>query len=340
MIRIGLVGYGLAGAVFHAPLIRASPRMELSAVLTTRDAPRRVDSLEELLDACDAVVIASPNPTHFPIARAALAAGKHVVVDKPLTTSLAEADELIGLAASQGLALTVFHNRRWDGDFLTVRKILPGLGEIFLYEANWDRFRPEIRRGWREQPEPGSGLLGDLGPHLIDQALQLFGMPGAVSADIVAQRREARVEDYFDLTLDYGARRVCLRSSSLIAEPRPRFAVHGTDGSFVKHGLDPQEAQLKAGMQPTDARFGVDERHGELARADGRRAAVPTERGNYLAFYEAVAAAILDRAPPPVAPHDARDGLLVIDLARRAAALGRRLPVPAASSPGASGPGD
>jgi scyllo-inositol 2-dehydrogenase (NADP+) len=338
MIRVGLVGYGLAGAVFHAPLIRACTRTELSAVLTSRDTPHRVSSLEELLDACDAVVIASPNTTHFALAEAALSVGKHVVVDKPFTTSLGDADALIGLAASEGLLLTVFHNRRWDGDFLTVRKMLPELGDVPLYEANWDRFRPEIKRGWRERPERGSGLLSDLGPHLIDQALMLFGMPHAVSADILTQRPAALVDDYFDLVLDYGPRRVCLRSSSLIAAPRPRFAVHGTTGSFVKHGLDPQEAQLKTGMQPSDAGFGVDECDGTLTRPDGRQEPVPTEQGNYLAFYDAFAAAILDGAPPPVAPQDARDGLLLIDLARRAAALGRRLPVAAASSTGASAP--
>ena len=333
MIRVGLVGYGLAGAVFHAPLIRACARLQLAAVLTSREAPFRVDSIEELIAACGLVVVASPNNTHFPLAKAALEAGRHVVVDKPFTTSLGEADELIRTARERGLVLSVFHNRRWDADFLTVKTVLPSLGEVLLYEANWDRFRPEIKRGWREEPEPGSGLLSDLGPHLIDQALLLFGMPEAVSADILAQRSKAKVDDYFDVALHYGVRRVCLRSSSLVAEPRPRFAVHGTGGSFVKYGLDPQEAQLKAGMDPRDERFGIDERSGTLTLADGSVNAVTNERGHYLAFYDGVVAAIENGAPPPVAPQDARDGLALIDLARRAAAEGRRLAVPAASSP-------
>jgi scyllo-inositol 2-dehydrogenase (NADP+) len=332
VIRVGLAGYGLAGSVFHAPLIRACERMELSAVLTSRSVPERVSSLDELLERSDLVVVATPNTTHFALAAAALKAGKHVVVDKPFTVTVDEADELIALADERKRVLTVFHNRRWDSDFLTVRKLFPELGEVKLFEAHWDRFRPEIKQGWREEPEPGSGLLSDLGPHLIDQALMLFGMPDSLGADIFAQRGDAKVDDYFNLTLHYGAGRVCLKSSSLIAAPRPRFALYGTAGSFVKYVLDPQEAQLKAGIDPKADGFALDESDGTLTFGDGRTRKVPSERGDYLAFYEAVADAILDGAPPPVAPQDARDGLLLIDLARRAAAQGRTLPVPAASS--------
>jgi scyllo-inositol 2-dehydrogenase (NADP+) len=201
-----------------------------------------------------------------------------------------------------------------------------------LFEAHWDRFRPEIKNGWREVPQPGGGLLSDLGPHMIDQALLLFGMPDAISADVLAQRAGALVDDYFDLTLHYGERRVCLRSSSLVAEPRPRFSIHGSGGSFVKFGLDPQEAQLKTGMTPADSKFGVDLRDGLFTRPDRTAEPVPTKRGNYLAFYEAVADAILEGAQPPVAPDEARAGLLLIDLARRASELGQRLPVPGSSS--------
>lgn len=339
MIRVGLAGYGLAGASFHAPLIRAQERMELTAVLTSRDAPARVDTLEALLERSDLVVIATPNQTHFALATAALDAGKHVVIDKPFALGVEEADRLIDLAGASTQLLTVFHNRRWDSDFLTLRKIIPEVGpalaDVSLFEANWDRFRPQIKRGWRETAEPGGGVLSDLGPHLIDQALLLFGMPDSISADVVAQRADAVADDYFDLRLDYGHRRVCLRSSTLMAEPRPRFAVHGSAGSFVKPGLDPQEAQLKAGMDPRAADFGIDQRDGTITTADGTRRSVPSERGNWRAFYGAVAAAILDGAPVPVDPAEARAGLLLIDLARRAAATGQRLPVPAASSPAA-----
>lgn len=337
-IRVGLVGYGLAGSVFHAPLIRACERMKLDAILTSRAAPARVGSLDELIDKSDLVVVASPNTTHFPIARQALEAGRHVVVDKPFTVTIAEADELIRIAAERERLLSVFHNRRWDGDFLTVQEILPKLGEILLFEAHWDRFRPQIKHGWREQPDVGAGLWNDLGPHMIDQALLLFGMPDSIEADIFAQRPDALVDDYFDVTLHYGRRRVCLRSSSLIAAPRPRFSIHGTGGSFVKCGLDPQEAQLKAGVCPGDPGYGVDVEHGTLVRGDGSRASVPTERGNYLAFYESIASAMFDGAPVPVDPADARTGLALIDLARRAASFGQRLPFPDASSTAASAP--
>lgn len=333
VIRVGLVGYGLAGSAFHAPLIRACEQMELAAVLTSRDVPKRVDSLDELIERSELVVAASPNRTHFPIARHALEAGRHVVVDKPFTVTLEEADKLIRIAGDRQRVLSVFHNRRWDSDFLTVREILPKVGEVMLFEANWDRFRPTIKQGWREVPQPGGGLFNDLGPHLIDQALQLFGVPDAVDADILAQRGGAEVDDYFDVTFHYGPMRVCLRSSTLIAAPRPRFAVHGTRGSFVKHGLDPQEAQLKAGLEPGDPQFGFDAQDGTLVHADGTAEAVPSKRGTYLAYYDGVAAAILDGAPVPVSAEDARTGLALIDLARRASAEGRRLPVPAASSP-------
>jgi scyllo-inositol 2-dehydrogenase (NADP+) len=334
VIRVGLIGYGLAGVVFHEPLIRAAERLALAAVLTSREHPLKVGTLDELLDCSDLVVIASPNQTHFPLAKVALERGKHVVVDKPIATAVADADELIHLARERQRVLTVFHNRRWDGDYLTVRKVLPMLGDISLFEAHWDRFRPAIKPGWREEPAPGSGVLSDLGPHMIDQALQLFELPDAISADIIAQRPDAVVDDYFDLTLHYGvARRVGLKSSSLVRDARPRFALFGSAGSFVKYGLDPQEDQLKGGMRPDDPQFGLTDNRGTLTRADGSQESIPTERGTWRVFYEQVVAAVLDRAPVPVDPADARTGLVLIDLARRAAELGQRLPVPAANSP-------
>lgn len=327
MISVGLAGYGLAGAAFHAPLIRACERMNLTAVLTSRNAPERVGTLDELIALSDLVVVATPNTSHFEIASKALDAGRHVVVEKPFTVTLGEADELIALASARNSLLSVFHNRRWDSDFLTVRKVLPSLGEIALFEAHWDRFRPDIKQGWREVPAPGAGLLNDLGPHMIDQALVLFGKPDALSAELLAQRREAEVDDYFDVTLHYASRRVCLRASTLIAEPRPRFSVHGTHGSFLQHGLDVQEAQLKAGMSPLTEGFGVDPREGVVTQPDGSARQVPGEQGNYLAFYEAMADAILDGAPAPVDPMDARTGLMLIELARRSSDLGQVLPV-------------
>ena len=337
-IDVGLIGYGLAGAAFHAPLIRACERMELASVLTSRDIPNRTGSLDELIERSDLVVVATPNTSHFSIAKQALESGCHVVVDKPFTVTIEEANELIDLAAAQKRVLSVFQNRRWDSDFLTVRDLLPQLGDVLLFEAHWDRFRPEIKQGWREQPGPGAGLWNDLGPHLVDQALQLFGSPDAIEADILSQREGALVDDYFDVVLHCGRARVCLRSSSVVAAPRPRFSIHGTGGSYVKQGFDPQEAQLKSGMDPHDIQFGVDKIDGVLTKPGGPHEPVPTCRGNYLAYYDAVAAAIRDGAPVPVRPEDARTGLELINLARRASELGQRLPVPAASWMGASLP--
>lgn len=316
MIRVGLIGRGLGGRVFHAPLIRAVPTMELVEIAGADGAAALATS-----EAVDLVVISSPNRSHFPLAKAALEAGKHVVVDKPFTVSVAEADALIALAAERERVLTVFHNRRWDGDFLTVLKMMPRLGEVSLFEAHWDRFRPALREGWKEDPAEGAGLLIDLGPHMIDQALQLLGRPQGVSADVLAQRPGSRIEDYFALTLHYGAMRAILSSSSLVAAPRARFAVHGSEGSFVMHGLDPQEEALKAGAHPREA--GLAPREGVLTRADGSREAVAAERGDYLAFYEGVAEAVLEGTAAPVDPADVRDGLRIIEAARRSSAEGR-----------------
>jgi scyllo-inositol 2-dehydrogenase (NADP+) len=320
-LKVALIGRGLGGSVFHAPLIRALPALDLVTIAGSADA-----AAAAIAPGIDLVVISAPNRTHFPLAAAALEAGKHVVVDKPFTVTVAEADALIALAREKGRMLTIFHNRRWDGDFLTVKKILPRLGEVRLFEAHWDRFRGEIRPGWKDAADGGAGTLNDLGPHLIDQALQLFGLPDALSADIRAQREGASVDDYFSLTLHYDAQPVVLGASTLVMDPRPRFALHGTGGSFVKYGLDPQEAALKAGADPRAAGEEAAEHHGTLTTEAGAER-VPTERGRYLTFYDGVVAAIRDGAPPPVDPADAREGLRIIELARRASQEGLRLPL-------------
>lgn len=338
-VRTGLVGYGLAGAYIHAPLIRASGRLSLDVVATSRTkevatrekGARAVADVAKMFDdpALDLVVIASPNDTHFPLAKAALDAGKHVVVDKPFVLTVAEADELIDLAARAGRLLTVFHNRRWDGDFIAVERMLAErrLGDIALYEARWDRFRPKPKLGWRETSSPGGGLLYDLGPHLIDQALRLFGRPDAIVADIAMQRTGVLVDDYFELTLHYGAMRAILSASTLVAAKRPRFAVHGSLGSFATTELDPQEAALRAGEQPGTPGFAerMPDLSGVLTDAEGEARRIPISPGSYVDFYDAVAAAVIDGAPPPVDPMDARDGLHILDLARRSAQEGVRI---------------
>jgi len=333
LIRAGLIGHGLGGRAFHEPLIRAAPRLTLAGIATRSSAPDPAGLIAD--PAIELIVISTPNESHFPLARAALEAGKHVVIDKPFTVTLAEADELIALARDRRRVLTIFHNRRWDGDFLTVRKLLASgrLGEVMRYEAHWDRFRPAIKPGWKEEGGPGTGVLGDLGPHLIDQALLLFGAPDRVEGDVERQRTETKVDDYFAITLHYGRRRALLTSSLLAAAPRPRFGLYGTEGSFVKYGFDPQEPQAVAGMDPNDPAFGVEDPrwHGILTLANGKEERVATERGRYLAFYEGVAAAILDGAPVPVDPEDARAGLAIIAAVRGAADASPR----AGAAPGA-----
>lgn len=337
-INVALFGYGLAGAYFHAPLIAVELRMRIRRIVTSRadEVARTFPAAfvstdhESAIEAddIDLVVIATPNKTHAPLAREALLAGKHVVIDKPFVPEPVEGTDLIELAQERGRMLTVFHNRRWDGDFLTVSKLLHEgrVGEITHAEFRWDRFRLEIRESWKEIPDEGTGLLADLGPHLIDQALQLFGPPDMITGDIAHQRGGTLVDDYFELTLHYGARRVILSASTLIAEPRPRFALHGHAGSFVKNGIDPQEAFLRAGGSPLDSDYGVEPSadHGVLTDAMGRHA-VPTERGDWPAFYALVADAILDGASPPVDPADAVTGLALMECARRSAREGRSL---------------
>ncbi|WP_230772569.1 oxidoreductase [Sphingomonas sp. Leaf4] len=327
MVRVGLIGFGLAGASFHAPLIAGVEGMELAAIATSRPTDRFPSAVrhadhQALIDddSLDLIVVATPNDAHAPLAQAALAAGRHVVVDKPLAVDAGDAVELVQLARGAGRLLSVFHNRRWDSDFLTVEALLRDgvLGEVMLAEFHWDRFRPAIKPGWREGEGPGGGLLNDLGPHMIDQAIRLFGMPDAVAGDVAVQREAAATDDYFALTLCYGRRRVTIGSASLVAAPRPRFALHGTKGSFVKHGIDPQEAVLRAGGSPADPGYGIeDERDwGVLSDGAGATRRVRSVTGDWRGYYAAMRDAVLGHGPVPVDPVDAVRGLRIIAAAR------------------------
>ncbi|MEY4663027.1 MAG: hypothetical protein RLZZ239_1500, partial [Pseudomonadota bacterium] len=258
-LRVGLLGFGFASATFHAPLIAAVPGLQLTAISSSR--PHDVhtawpqvsvcDSAEQLIarDDIDLVVVATPNNTHAPLAKLALLAGKHVVVDKPFTLNVREAQELIALAGQQDRLLSVFQNRRWDSDFMSVRAVLKRgtLGRVVHFESHFDRFRPVVPQRWRDSGEPGSGLWFDLGPHLLDQALQLFGPPQTLTLDWARQRDNSKADDWFHAVLHYDAMRVVLHASALTAQVAPRFTVHGTQGSLIKFGLDTQEAALKAG---------------------------------------------------------------------------------------------
>lgn len=341
-IRTGLIGYGTAGAVFHAPLIAAASGLRLTAIASrradeiARDFPeaKAYENPQFLIDDPDIelVVVATPNETHAALARAALEAGKHVVVDKPFTLDAGEAEALIALADAAGRKLSVFHNRRWDSDFLTVRRLVDDgrLGEIAYYEAHFDRFRPEIKQGWRETEAPGAGLLYDLGAHLIDQALVLFGLPQAVTADVTRQRAAARADDYFHVVLDYGRRRAVLHASVLVRDPGPRYLVHGDGGSFVKYGIDAQEAALREGRRPGGEGWGEDDPalFGRFTDADGTVATIDSLPGRYTAFYDGVAASIRDGAPLPVEAREARDVIRVIEAARLSAKERRTIPLP------------
>jgi scyllo-inositol 2-dehydrogenase (NADP+) len=343
-IGVGLVGYGLAGAAFHAPLITAEPRLRLHAVATSRaDQVRRdhpgvqvVASPARLLEdpAVELVVVAAPNTVHQELTAAALRAGRHVVVDKPFVIRTSEADELITLAGERGRLLSVFQNRRWDNDFLTVRRCLQAglLGRVTTFVSRYDRFRPRPKGGWREEQLPGSGILYDLGSHLIDQALHLFGLPESVTADVRTQREGVGTDDYFHVVLGYQALRVILHAGSLVRAPGPRFEVHGDTGSFVKYGMDPQEEALRSGRRPGDPGWGTEpsDRHGtlttEAAGLDltGRLASVP---GAYEAFYAGMATAILGQGPVPVPPEEARNTIWMIECALRSSREGRVIQV-------------
>lgn len=341
-LNVALVGYGYVGKTFHAPLIAATPGLALHTVVSSDPAKvaadfpavRVVADLAEALadPVLDLVVIATPNVLHAPQTIAALEAGKHVVVDKPFAVTAAEAHTMADAAKAAGKLLTVFHNRRWDADFLTVKRLLAegALGEVVLAENRYDRFRPEVRDRWRERAGPGSGAWIDLGPHLLDQALALFGEPLAISADIGLQRQGATADDYFHVVLRYPTLRVILHGNLLTAQSGPRFAVHGTKASFVKHGLDPQEGQLKAGMTPGADGWGVDTRHGVLTTVENEvplHADVPTEPSDYRAFYAGVRDAITLGASSPVPVEEALRTMELLELAQRASDERRELAV-------------
>jgi len=326
-LNVGLVGFGFGGQVFHAPIIRAVAGLHLTTIVRRNGAsdPRYPDvtfvrSVDELLARpIDLVVVATSNTSHHPIARQCLLAGRHVVVDKPFTTTVAEAEDLVQVAKQKGRVVSVYQERRYTGDFVTVQRVVADgvLGRIVSYEAHFDRFRLELRPGaWREQPLPGSGVWFDLGPHLLDQALLLFGIPEAISADIRIERDGAAVDDAFDVTLRYPRMRATLRGSMLAQPLAPSFALHGAKGSFVKYGLDPQEAALKAGRTPDEPDWDVEpaELYGQLTSPEGTRT-IPTVPSSFVRYYENIRDAILGKAPPAVTPESALQVMQGLELA-------------------------
>lgn len=322
MVRVGLIGFGLAGQAFHAPVIEGVAGMELACILERRGSlaqekypkVRIARTMEELLsdETIRLVVVATPNDSHFDLAKASLLAGRDVVVDKPFAPTMAECEELVRLAAECGRLITVYHDRRYDGDFHTVQEIVTSgaLGEVVEFESRFDRFRPDAKPGaWRERADqPGAGVLFDLGPHLIDQALILFGEPQSVTAWALRQRETSVVDDAFDIFLEYPRTRALLRARILAFAPTEHFLLHGTKGTFVKYGMDPQEELLRTGKFPTGKDWGPnwgvepEELWGILSVVGAASRKVKTDRGDYRNFYANVRNAIEGKASLEVTP--------------------------------------
>lgn len=325
MVRVGLIGFGLAGQAFHAPVIRGVPGMELACVLERHSSKakekyphvRLARTLDELLSdkMISLCVVATPNDTHFFYAKACLEAGRHVVVDKPFTPAMGEAEQLVRLAAERDRLITVYQDRRWDGAFETVKKLIRSgaLGAVAEYEARFDRFRLNGKPGaWREKGDfPAAGVLWDLGPHLLDQALVLFGEPDAICASAFCQRAASQIDDAFDVSMEYPQLRANLRARIIAYAPGPHMLIHGTEGSYIKYGMDPQEEILRSGNMPDGPDWGADwgkepeARWGTLSRVNGESRKVATDPGDYRGFYANVRDAIEKGAPLDVTPAQA-----------------------------------
>jgi scyllo-inositol 2-dehydrogenase (NADP+) len=328
-IRVGIIGFGLSGKIFHARVIQSMPGFSIASVVSSRadEVQEELPGAQVLSNAeqifadstIDLVVIATPNEFHAPLATQALSAGKHVVVEKPFVVSSAEGRVLVECAKHSRRLLSVFHNRRWDNGFLTLRDLMQKneLGTIYQYEARYERFRPTARNDrWREQPKAGSGVLFDLGSHLLDQVLVLFGKPQGLYCELVTQKPNSTVDDYFHILLDYHALRVSLRAGGMVSVPGAVLEVHGDKGSFIKRGLDPQEEALKAGASPsTTPDWGLDSDVAHLYRSSVQGAATEaplnTIPGSYQHFYEGVYQSIVHNQPALVS---AEEALTVIEL--------------------------
>jgi predicted dehydrogenase len=333
LLKTGIIGFGLSGRYFFAPFLTAHPGYTIKAIVTTqgdevlKQYPNTevYSSVSSLIDddSIDLVVVASPNFTHFEYAKRALLAGKHVIVEKPFTVTSAEARELIAISKQQHKLLIPFQNRRWDGDFLTVKKLIEEgtLGEILEFESHFDRYRPDKERvDWKNDLHPGVGTLYDLGPHLIDQALTLFGKPNYIYADIRRHRLHGKNADNIEIQLHYRETKVILKAGVMCREIGPRFIVHGRNGSFVKYGLDVQEQNLKEGLLPGDPLLGRDLEinHGLLhADINGEvvRKAIVTQEGNYMAYFDNVYNAVSGYETLLVKPEE---GKMIIEVIEKA----------------------
>jgi predicted dehydrogenase len=339
-VRVGLIGYGYAGKTFHAPLIQSVTGLRLTVVgsrkreMVLTDVPgvSVYSKVEEVLThpEVDLLVIASPNESHYPLAAAALNAGKHVIVDKPFTVRLADARFLVQLAENKGKLLSVFHNRRWDSEVLATKAIVESgaLGEIRYFETHIDRFRPQVRQRWREEAGPGAGLWFDLGPHLIDQAVQLFGLPQTINASFAVLRKGGQTDDWAHVQLNYRSLRVILHTSLLVSGGVPRSVLHGTLGSWAKFTADVQEKQLMAGVGPGSPGFGEDPEPGIFYEgATGKQTEIPAPAANQADYYVGIRDALWGRQPNPVPPEQASAVMSILDTSFQSGASGRVLPL-------------
>jgi scyllo-inositol 2-dehydrogenase (NADP+) len=342
-IKTALLSYGMSGEVFHGPLLDAHPGFEISAVYQRnatakpKHAYRVVHAVDEILKDADIelVIVNTPDNTHYRYTMDALNAGKHVVTEKPFTLTTKDADQLIAMARKRGLVLSVFQNRRWDGGFLTVQEILAKnmLGRVVEFELHYDRYRNYIQEGtWKEQEDLGTGILYNLGSHMLDQVLVLFGKPSYVDARMGIQRTGGKVIDYYDIRLEYNGLNVIVKSSYLVREQGPMYRINGTEGSFVKYGIDPQEQALKEKKIPGGNDWGADppEYWGKLHTTFNGETIdrhMETKHGNYLGYYDNLYEAIRNKAPLAVVPEQSRNVIALIELCMASSRERRAIPV-------------
>lgn len=331
-VKTALLSYGMSGEIFHAPLLHTHPGFDLSTIVQRNSTKaslrypgvKLVKSVDEVIadKSIELVIVNTPNETHYEFTAAVLESGKHAVVEKPFSVTSREANDLIALGKKAGKVLSVFQNRRWDGDFLTMKEVIDSrlVGSIVEFELHYDRFRNYIEANtWKEETGAGTGILYNLGSHMLDQVLVLFGFPESIDARVGIQRPGGKVDDFYDIRLQYQGFHVIVKSSYLVREPGPRYVAHGTEGSFVKYGIDPQEQALKEGRLPGSPGWGADPKElwGKLNTSVGRlhvEGQIETVPGNYMKYYENIYGAIRNGVSLEVKPEQSAQVIRMIEV--------------------------